>query len=135
MIDTTIDSKALIKALKTFPKNIQKNVVKGALRASAKQTLKELKATSPLRYGNLKKSWSIVARKQRVSNLIKVTITNKNKKYNGFYANFIEYGTSKIPPEPFMRPALIKTAPECVNQAREYLKLRIDKEILKAKGL
>jgi HK97 gp10 family phage protein len=134
MVNANIDNKALLKALHQFPINIQKNVLRGAVRAGAKPIVDEARALVPKDTGNLKKSIGIVSRKSKDRSKVKFSVTpRRGGKYDGFYAHMIEFGTSKMQPQPFMRPAFEKQDNQSIEAAKEYIAKRIPKEIEKAK--
>ena len=135
MIESTFSTDDLLKALKQFPQNIQKNVITGAIRAGCKPILNEAKANIPIDSGNLKKSMGIIKRKSRDKTKVRFSVTpRRGGKYDGFYAHMIEFGTSKMTAQPFMRPAYENQDDQSINAAKEYLAKRIDKEVEKAKN-
>jgi len=130
--------KELTKALKKFPDNIQKNVMVGAIRAGAKPIIKRAKELVPVESGLLKKS--IRVRKRRVpkgSTEIKFSVHAggevKSFGTRAYHAHLIEFGTSKMSPKPFMRPAFEQEGENSISYVKEYMKKRIPKEIDKAK--
>ncbi len=125
---------ALLKALKQFPENIQKNVMTGAVRAAAKPIIDDARANVPVDSGNLKKSIGVVKRKSDDKTKIHFSVTpRKGGKNDGFYGHMIEFGTSKMAAQPFMRPAFEKQDQQSIEAAKKYMAKRIDKEIEKAK--
>ena len=120
----------IIKKLQKFPERIQKNVVAGAIRAGAASLSKEMKRRVPKGTGKLKKSIGVVKRKTKDKNLVRFSVAPQNKK-GGFYARFIEFGTSKMSAKPFMRPAFDAKGEDTVKVAQEYIKKRLDKELAK----
>lgn len=132
-IDLAIESKSLIKTLNQFPKNIQKNVMTGAIRASANVVRDEARTRVPKRTKKLAKS--IVSLKRRAEKgEVHFSVTpSKGKPNNGWYAHFIEFGTSKMSAKPFLRPAFETKQNECLSAAKEYISKRIPQEVAKAK--
>lgn len=55
--------------------------------------------------GNLKRSFTIMTFK-RSPDLFVAPRTGKKTPYDGFYAPLVEFGTSKMPAQPFIRPAV-----------------------------
>lgn len=134
MINTSIDSASLLKALKKFPENIQKNVMTGAVRAGAKVISGEAKSNVQIATGNLKKSIGIIKRKSKDKTKIRFSVTpRRGGKNDGFYSHMVEFGTSKMAAQPFMRPAFENQSDQSIKATKEYLAKRIDKEIAKAK--
>jgi len=126
--------KELLHSLKQFPQNIQKNVITGAIRAGCKPIVNSAKSYVPVDSGNLKKSIGIVKRKSRDKTKIRFSVTPRRKgKYDGFYAHIVEFGTSKMAAQPFMRPAYESQDNESIDEVKKYMAKRIDKEILKAR--
>lgn len=119
----------LRKALRQFPRNIQKNVVNGAVRAGGKPIILRAKELAPVDTAGLKKSIKI--KKMRTSR--DSTLTHYAVYAKSYYAHFIEFGTSKAPAYPFMRPAVEQEAEKSIVFFKEYMQKRIPKEVLKAK--
>jgi HK97 gp10 family phage protein len=129
------DVKGLDEVLRKFralPERIQKNVVVGAVRAGAKPIIKEAKARAPKgATGELAKSIGLVRRKEKDRSIIRFSITPRIKKPHGFLGHFKEFGTSKEPAHPFMRPAMDAKADETIRSATDYMAKRTEKEIKK----
>ena len=120
----------ILRKLKKLPEKIQQRVVVGAVRASAKPIIKEARALVPKKTGTLKKSIGVVKRRSKDKNIVHFSIAPLRKK-GGWYGGFIEFGTKKMSPKPFIRPAFEKKGLETIDYAREYMKKRIDKELAK----
>jgi len=133
MIKGEIDTKKLLKALKTLPLNIQRNVMVGSTRAGAKVVSDEAKRLVPVKQGRLKKTIGIIKRKSKKGEVIFSISPRKGGKNNGFYGRFIELGTSKMIARPFLRPALEKSVDEVLVASKEYIAKRLPKEVAKAK--
>ena len=124
----------LSKALKRLPGRVQKNVATGAIRAGASSIAKEAKKNLKphKRTGEIEKSIAVVRRKSNDKNRIVFSVVPRSSK-GGWKAHFLEFGTSKMPPIPFLRPAYENKGPEAINEAKKYMQKRIPKEIEKAK--
>ncbi|TLP41040.1 HK97-gp10 family putative phage morphogenesis protein [Arcobacter arenosus] len=134
-IKSTLKTDDLLEALKQFPQNIQKNVLNGALRAGCKPILDAAKENVPKDTGNLKKSLGIIKRRSRDKSKVRFSVTpRRGGKYDGFYAHMIEFGTSKMSAQPFMRPAFENQDNQSIEAAKKYMAKRIDKEVEKAKN-
>ena len=132
-ISSTIDNKALIKALNQFPIRIQKNVMVGAIRAGSNVVRDEARRLAPADTGNLKKSIATIRRKGD-RNTVQFSVTpSKGGKNNGWHAHFLEFGTSKMSAKPFLRPALDTKQDEVLQVIKEYIAKRIPAEVEKAK--
>ena len=134
----------LQKALRQFPKNVQKNICVGANRAAAARIAKSAKMKVSVRTGTLKRSIRVVKRKTENNAVIKHSVSaggkvkwsTKGEKKTGdaFYAHMVEFGTSKMSAQPFMRPALEEAGGYSLKEYKAYAAKRIDKEIKKAKN-
>ena len=135
MIETTFDTKALLKALEQFPQNIQKNVLTGAVRAGATVISKAAKENVPKKTRTLEKSIGVIKRKTKDKSSVKFSVSpRRGGKNDGFYAHMVEFGTSKMAAQPFMRPAFDGQNDQSITAAKEYLAKRIDKEVEKARN-
>lgn len=135
MIESTFKTDDLLKALKQFPQNIQKNVLTGAVRAGTKPIVDEAKSNVPKDTRNLEKSIGVVKRREKDKSKVRFSVTpRRGGKFDGFYAHMIEFGTSKMPAQPFMRPAFESQDKQSIEAAKEYMAKRIDKEAEKAKN-
>lgn len=133
MISATFDTKALIKTLNTLPQNIQKNVMVGAVRAGANVVRDEARRLAPIDTGNLRKSLVSIRRKGD-KNTIQFSVTpSRGGKYDGWYAHFVEFGTSKMAAQPFLRPAIESRQDEVLQTTKEYIATRLPQEVEKAK--
>lgn len=144
-ISGDISGNELLKALQQFPKNIQKNVMIGAIRASANVVRDRARELVVKDTGNLKKSIVSIQRSNRLAfnqfsmmkgneNTITFSVTpSKGGKNSGWYAHFIEFGTSKQVAQPFLRPAFEQSQDDCLIKAKEYIAKRIPEEVAKAK--
>lgn len=74
-------------------------IEKKALEAGAKHVKKELEKVAPVRTGTLKANVLMSEIKDS-----KIDVGTKAKG-DGFYGFFLEYGTSKLPAQPWARPA------------------------------
>ena len=131
MVDVKVDMGDLLKKLRTLPEKVQKNVLTGAVRAGAKPIVKEAKRLVPVRTGNLKKSIG-VNKRRTVGTVVRFSISpRKGGKYDGYYGAFVEFGTKKMAPRPFMRPAFEAKGEESIDAVREYIAKRLEKELKK----
>lgn len=134
----------LQKALEQFPKNVQVNICVGANRAAASAIAKSAKQKAPVRTGALKRSIKVIKRKTADKSVVKHVVSAggkikwsaKGEKHQAhpYYAFMVEFGTSKMAPEPFMRPAFEEQGPDAIKHYKAYAAKRIDKEIAKAKN-
>lgn len=132
-ITSTISGADLMKALEKFPINIQKNVMTGAVRAGANVVRDEARQKVRKRTRNLEKSIGTAKRKSPRSVVHFSVGTRKGGSHDGFYGRFLEFGTSKMQPYPFLRPSLESKKSEVIDATKDYIAQRIDKEVIKAK--
>lgn len=132
-ISSNIQSEDLLKALKTLPINIQKNVMVGAIRAGSNIVRDEARRLAPIDTGNLKKSIATIRRKGD-KNTVQFSVTpSRGGKHDGWYAHFLEFGTSKMSAKPFLRPAFESKQDEVLQATKEYIANRLPQEVEKAK--
>jgi len=129
----------LKRSLHILPRNIQKNILNSAVRAGASKIAKNAKTKVPIDKGILKKAIKIKKRKPNNINFIKFQIGISMKNYgpkvkDPFYSHMVEFGTSKMTAQPFMRPALEEEAEDVIRIVEKRLNQRLDREIKKAKN-
>jgi len=95
-----------------------------------KKLPEEAKRLVPVRTGTLKKSIGVVKRRSKDKNIIRFSVAPLKKK-GGWYAHFVEFGTSKMRAKPFMRSAFEKKGEESIKYVKEYMKKRVEKELAK----
>ncbi|MDS1371032.1 HK97-gp10 family putative phage morphogenesis protein [Aliarcobacter butzleri] len=133
-IDFKFDNTKLLESLKQFPQNIQNNILVGAVRAGAKPLVNAAKANVPVDTANLKRSIGINRKKTKDKSQVWFTVSpRKGGKNDGFYGHMVEFGTSKMAAQPFMRPAFESQDKQSIEAVKEYMALRIDKEVEKAR--
>jgi HK97 gp10 family phage protein len=99
-------AKELEKKLLSFEPKIGRKIVRNALRKAAKIILIAAKANCPVVTGDLKKSLRVRAMKKKKHRYGVMVATSAGWfKGKTFYGAFVEYGTSRMPAKPFMRPA------------------------------
>lgn len=98
-----------------------------AVSAAGDEILKEVEIRSPVKTGKLKASIRklIFPKENRASSIIQVA----NSKRGGIqhYAVFLEFGTSKMPPKPFMRPAFDVSQLKAVEAFSKALSTELEK--------
>jgi HK97 gp10 family phage protein len=156
-IQTITGLKELQEALKQLPDRIAKNVLRGSVSAGAAVIRKEAQARAPLFTGKvaaghpppgtLKRS---IVQKQiaELSSAVKQVFyvaVRAGKKYqkqgkkgglsqDAFYGQMVEFGTSKMPAKPYMRPAFEAKKNEAVTAISDYMEKRIPDEVAKLPG-
>jgi HK97 gp10 family phage protein len=137
---------ALDRRLRAFGPKVAKNGLRAANLAGTKVILDAAKATTSFKdvSGLLRANivnprrrtpdnvamHSIVVRGKRKTKVTKVVRRKSTGKYHqvagpGIYARFLEYGTSKMAPHPFMRPAFVSK----VNDAIEAVRTRLARAV------
>ncbi len=142
---------AVQKAIAKLPEVLQQKVVVGATRAAASVIAADAKEKVPVRTGLLKKSIGVAKAKKRdtknghvkfyvvpkskISFTAKVTVDGQSGKLKGkvnaYYAHMVEFGTSKMAAQPFLRPAYENSADKSIKAFQAYALKRVDKEIAK----
>lgn len=99
------NTKQLMRLLKTVDSKIAKKIMRQAVRAGSKLILDEVRATVPRDTGALRKALKIKTFRSRKA--IRMLVGSAEKDFTGkhYYGSFIEYGTSKMPAKPYLRPA------------------------------
>lgn len=149
MDDFNIDFSGFLdiaKDLDELSKAESNKVLRQATYAGAAILRDEVRANAPVRTGKLKRN--IVASSQRSRKLGEVSAgvyvrgsnqdgTNSDNSMkakdprNAYYWRFLEEGTSKMPPVPFIRPAFDSKADEAASAAIAKLDEAIDKVLSK----
>ena len=125
--------KQLTRALKGLEPKVGKKLVKKAMRPAMRIVQAKAKQEAPVLTGATKKAIKVrAAKKSRRSFGIDVRIGKGDYKGDEYYASFVEYGTSKMEPRPFMRPAYASEAEPAKEKARTELLKLIDEEVSKA---
>jgi len=130
-VDVKVDMGDLLKKLRKLPEKVQKKVLVGAVRAGAKPIIDEARRIVPKRTGNLAKSIGVNKRRSKGTIVHFSVSPRKGGKYDGYYGHFVEFGTKKMAPRPFMRPAFENKGEESIDAVRAYMKKRIEKELEK----
>ena len=137
MSDVTVQIKGLDdlkRSLKQFPINVQKNILVASIRAEASHIAKVAKSKVPKKSGNLKRAIKVKKRRTKNKSYIKFSIgltIGNSAKHDGFYGHIVEFGSSKMSAQPFMRPAYEQSKDNAISSVTTKMKQRIDKEILK----
>ena len=141
--------KELYDALEQLPVKLEKNVLRGAIRAGAKPVADEARRKAPVLkdfdprriFGELAKSVREMATGVK-NGIVKGGVVAGGKSTVGrgkdkveadpFYAHMVEYGTVKMPPQPFMRPAIDTRTQAAIDATAQYIRERLaSPELLK----
>lgn len=105
-------------------------VVTAALEAGGEVIAEEARRLVPVRTGNLRESIGVATGGLNYSALslskagISVEIgprQGRDEPHDGFYGHMVEFGTFKMAPQPFMRPAFDTTVDEAMQVVIEHL--------------
>ncbi|WP_345993761.1 HK97-gp10 family putative phage morphogenesis protein [Sulfurimonas sp. HSL-1716] len=149
---TLIGEDEMLNVLKNFSHNVQKRLMRQAVRSGAKVIMEDIKRRVPVDTGSLRDSLDVVKRKSKDKNEIYYSVLpraskKKTKKFKlkdgtrwkikgevaaGWYAHFVEFGTSHSAPHPFMRPAISK-ADEALEQVKKTLQKGVSNEFERSK--
>jgi HK97 gp10 family phage protein len=131
----------LQRRLKSLSDDMQRNISRAASNAAAQTVKKAAIARAPLGTephkvgsvvvapGNLKRNIivkRIPPRETKLTSEHVVTVRRK-KGQDAFYARFLEFGTVKMPAQPFLRPALLTEKESAVDAMAERLRIRLEK--------
>ena len=128
--------KSMVKLMKKLPNKIARNVARASLIASAKPIIKQYKDNlkKHKRTGKLIKSIKAKsAGKTRVGPADEVVVL-VGPTTEGFYAGFLEFGTSRIPAEHLFRDALESRRSEQHKILGQEFAKRVPKEVAKLRG-
>lgn len=143
----------VIATLNKLPTEFQQKVVVGATRAGATVIAKEAKRLAPVDTGLLKMSIGVAKAKKKdtpehhakfyvvpkstFKKTIKAKVGGENAKLKvktkAYHAHFLEFGTSKMAAQPFLRPAVMNTEKEAVDAFKKYVFTRTPKLLAKIK--
>jgi HK97 gp10 family phage protein len=116
----------LDRALKKLPRALARKIIRQSLREAARPIVEEAKSRAPVLTGQMRDSLRVRAGKRRKGQA-SMAVQTKDGDYAGdtFYAAFYEYGTSRQPARPFMRPAFDARVHEAVRIVSDALRRRI----------
>ncbi len=114
------------RALRALGPAIQKNVITKATRTAATVIAQEVRRTAPRNTGKLKRLIrTSKASRSGPQRRLNIVVRSGDVVYvvypdaDAFYALFLEYGTSKTPARPFMRPAFDQSVGEAIARFQE----------------
>jgi len=125
--------KELNKALEKLPNKLQDRAVKNAMAAGAREIRDEAKRLVPVEPGSLRDD-IVVSRtvkergkRRRLKGSVVVGIKDEGR----FYAHLIEFGTSRIPAHPFLRPAFANKQQAAIAKIGPKLGSEVEKQARK----
>lgn len=121
--------KDLIKNLNNLSVKLEKKVIRAAVRKGANVVRDKARELVDKDTHNLQKS--IITTGVKVSGKIAFRVSLKQRKTKNakdpYYGRFVEFGTSKMPAHPFMRPALDESESKVLSTVVDDIKSNLDK--------
>ena len=138
--------------LRALPLAVKDKIATGAVYAGARVMQAAVEATAPVRTGLLKANIRVARRRKDISfDEVQYVVyvqgvapgsgrrsRKKTKRVKGvaqpapqlpYYWIFLEFGTSKMAPHPFLVPAFVLSAPNALTTARDYASRRLDRVV------
>ncbi|TKI02765.1 HK97-gp10 family putative phage morphogenesis protein [Martelella alba] len=148
MIETHLDFSGLLdisRDLELLSKAENRKVIRDATRAAATVFKDEAVRRAPERTGKLKRNIVVLTQRDKDGSIVSgvhvrgtnpQTGNSDNKmktgaRNNAFYWRFVELGTSKMPPVPFIRPAYDAKTEEAAAAAFKAANAGIDQALTK----
>lgn len=123
---TFTGGRELEKTLKDLGGKIASRLGDNAVRAGVRVVQKAAKSNAPVETGRLRNSLKVKAPRNKSSGVAVAEVVT-----GVFYAHMLEYGTVKMSPKPFMRPALDESAQAAIDKMADNLRTGIDRELKK----
>jgi HK97 gp10 family phage protein len=119
---------AIGKFLKAFPEVIQARVLDGGMKAAADAMVEPLQRAAPVFSGRLelsiaskKNSFRSNARRSRATGVLEVSSVVLLRYPGKRYWHFTEFGTSKMPARPWVRPTFAANQGRVVEVVKAYV--------------
>ena len=107
-------ARRLEKQLKALPRNLERKAYRQSLGAAASAMREAIRRAAPRDQGLLRKAIKSRVNSRDLTGEIYVT-HGVGVKYDAFYWHFVEYGTSRLPANPFLRPAFEDSQDDVVD--------------------
>lgn len=126
----------IIERIRQIAQTTRRDVVVSALEAGGEVIAEEARRLVPVQTGNLRDSIGVATGGLNFSavSLSKGNISvqigprqGPDEPHNGFYGHMIEFGTYRIAPQPFMRPAFDRVSGEAAEVVAEHLGAEFEK--------
>jgi len=118
--------------LNKLPTRVNKKIVRASLKKAVKPIVKDAKASVPKQTGRLKRSIGSWVVKNRGNSEFKVAVgPRQSSKHAGYHGHLVEFGTDKMPAQPYLQPALKRNGKNAVSTFRQDALARIEKEAKK----
>lgn len=127
----------LIKKLNVEAPREAKNLARAVVHDVAGQMAKEVRAQTPIKTGNLRKSIKHKRHKPkkngRFSSSVRANaLKNSGKKGDAFYWKFVEFGTRTIKPRPFIKPIKVRYAGMMESIMKEAFFRKLEQKLKRA---
>jgi HK97 gp10 family phage protein len=109
----------LRRTLQAFPETLRKGALTRGVQDAADEILGAAEHNVPRRTGALLLSLQAKPIRSRRPHRIGVNVQNTKET---FYAAFLEYGTSRMAAQPWLRPALLSAGPRAIQRALQAVK-------------
>jgi HK97 gp10 family phage protein len=121
------------RQLRDFAPRVAAAIMRRTTHRIAAQIRDEIKRAAPKDTGTLKKAVKAVRRRGSRDAVESVVIITRGKAAtnDAFYWRFVEYGTKKVPPRPFVAPVYKRFRSTYKRVMKEELKKQIAKEMAK----
>lgn len=117
----------IFKEFKKMEEKAHRKILLKAVRKAARILRKRAKENAPVDTGTLKKSIAIKTLKKIENHLASVIVGARhgiNEKDDGWYAHILEFGSVKMPAQPFLEPAFYQTEKQMwLEMERELQKI------------
>ena len=125
----------LKKIFKQLDREVKKQIYEKAVQEGAEMVVQTAKAKVPVDTGALKESIKIIESKagekgsfSKVGSDIAIHKRDAvTRQAHGYYSFFTEYGTSRMPARPFIRPALDENSQKIKDKFIEVLKSEVER--------
>ncbi|HMY36621.1 MAG TPA: HK97 gp10 family phage protein [bacterium] len=123
-----LDADLLVKKLERISADFRKDSREIMSKAS-EPLIVDIKRRAPVKTGRLKIAIKdLKLRRKKNGIVVGVKLTkgmDKNDPRNPWYASWVEFGTKKMPPHPFVRPAVQATGFQVLRIAESLIRMRI----------
>lgn len=121
-------------AFKELDSRVQKRIARSATAAGGRVIANEAKAIVPVDKGTIKRNIRVANLRPSQPGVQESAVGVRVKGKTGesaFHWVYVEFGTAKMAPQPFLRPAYESKKVEAANKIKEQLSKRLDAEAAK----
>ena len=131
MVEVNVSMKEALTKLHKLPGRLQERIIKLAVRAAAKPLVEEARRIVPKQTGNLSRSIGVTKLRTEGWDVAYAVSPRRGGMYDGWYGHFVEFGTRKMAPRPYLRPAFERAGADTIKAFKRYLIKRVDRELVK----